>query len=128
MPLLWRYVCGRYDVDVWIDQEKREDFAVAGFSRVSKAEGGNAVLEDVGPGDQTAFFADHVSHILDACALVGAAEDIAQPFEVVLFVRHFHGCLHFAVLPEGQTAFGDVVAAVVVQRCGAYVFVLPNVN
>lgn len=111
-----------------VNEEKREDFAVAGFCRVSELERSDAVLEDVRPGEQAAFFADDVSDFLDARALVLDAEDFAEPFVVALLIGELMDWFGLAGLSECETALGDVLAVVVVQGSGADVFVLPRVN
>lgn len=124
MPLLRRHIRRRRDLDVWVDEEEREDLAVAGFRRVGEAEGADAVLEDVGEGEEAAFGGEDVADVLDAGALVFAAEDVGEPFEVALLVVEVFGKLGFASLAEGEAAFGDVGAVVVVQGGGADMFVL----
>lgn len=101
---------------------------MAGFCRVGEAEGADAVLEDVGEGEEAAFGGEDVAEFLDAGVIVFAAEDVAEPFDVVLLVADFFSEVGFAALAEGEAAGGDVGAGVVVEGCSADVFVLYSVG
>ena len=87
---------------------------MAWFCGIGELEGGDAVLENVGPGQETSFFADDVSDILDAAAIVFDAVDVAEPFEVPLLVGDLARWIDFARLAEGEAALGDIFAREVV--------------
>lgn len=53
--LLRRHIRSRRDPDARIDEEKRQDLAVAGLGRVGEAEGLDAVLEDVWEDEEAVF-------------------------------------------------------------------------
>jgi hypothetical protein len=55
VPLLgWDNGCGR-DLDGWVDEVQRQDFAVSGSGRIGEFEREIAVLEDVGEDEKAAF-------------------------------------------------------------------------
>lgn len=66
LPPLSGYVLRRDDLDMRIDEEERQYLAVARFRGVGKTEGLDAVLKNVGEGDEAAFFREDVAELLNA--------------------------------------------------------------
>ena len=122
--LLRGHVGGGNDAKIGIDEEQGEDFAMAFFGRIGKAKGGDAVLEDVGEGEEAAFEAEDVADFLNRGGIVGAPKDPAEPFVVVLFVSNIPRGVGRALVPEREARTRDVRAGVIVQGSGADVFVL----
>ena len=70
------------NTDIWIDQDQREDFAVAWLRPVVQLKRVNAVLQRVRKSEQPAFFADNIAHDLALCVVL-AAEYLFEPGSVV---------------------------------------------
>lgn len=87
------------------------------------------MLNDIGECEQTAFLADDTSEILrdalwDIGSLAGEPVDLLEELVSALFVSELVEDLLVGALAERESAFGDVLAVVVVDGCCADSFVL----
>lgn len=123
LPLA-RHVRRRYDADIRVDKEEREDLAVARRRGVCEVEGLDFVLQDVGPREEPPFLGVDDADVLNGRLFVLAAEDYLEPVVLALGVGYLLGVPGVRLLAEREVAWADVGAIVVVQSRGAYVFVL----
>lgn len=76
---------------MWVDEEERQNLTVSRLRGVGETEGLDAVLEDVGEGDKTAFLRQYAAKFLDARFIILATENSRKPGMVLLFVVHVDG-------------------------------------
>lgn len=87
------------------------------------------MLDDIGKCEQAAFFTDYAPQILrDALGDIGPTTgkpiDLLEEFVSALVVIDFVKDLLVGSLAETESAFGDVLAVVVVDGCCADSFIL----
>lgn len=128
VPPLGRDVGRGDDADVRVDEEQGEDLAVARAGAVGQREGRDAVLQDVGEGEEAVLEARDAAQLLRGRAVAVATEDGGQPAVVVLLVSNIPCYVCVCALAERERAGRDVFVGVVVYRGGADVLVLIDVS
>lgn len=112
--LRW-HIRRRDDPDIWVDQEKSNDLAVARFIRVHEPERLHLVLEDVGEGEEAPLACFDLTDVLHGRSVIFHAENCGEPGVVVLLIAHLERLLGVDALAEGKVTRGDVVVVVVVE-------------
>lgn len=120
---LWGNIGCRDDADVGIDEEEREDLAMAWFGRVRQFKGGDTVLKGIREREQTTLPAEDIPNLLHLRSMLFTAEDGLEPVVLILRITEVEGVVR-GLLTEGESALRDVLAVIVVQSGGADMLVL----
>lgn len=126
ISLLGRHVRRADDADRRVDEEEREDLAVAGLRGVRELEGGDLVLDDVGEGKEAALQAGDGTGLLDGGAVRVESEDGLHEIVLVLRIVNVINVGRGHVVSESEAAGRDVVGVVIVECGGTDVLILEH--
>jgi len=89
-------------LDIGIDKEQCDNLAMARLYRIGELEWADAMLKNVGEGEQAAFAGLNSADLLYRWALVLAPEHLREEFVVVLWVTNVNGFFLINELSEGE--------------------------
>jgi len=112
------------NLDVRIDEEKCDDFAMTRLARILEAESIDAVLNYVGEGDQTTFAGVDASCLLDATCIIFDSKDGRQPSMLALIIGNVVQDIWINGVSEREPGLCDVFVGVVVNGGSNDPFVL----
>jgi hypothetical protein len=123
ISLLRGYIGGADDSDSGINKEQCKNLSVSRFGRIGEFEGLDAMLEDVGEGQESPFFAQDRANFLNSRTVLLAPEDFAEPLVTILRVTDIHSIVR-TLLTESEAAIGNIFVVIVVEGGGTNMFVL----
>lgn len=121
--LSWN-IGGAYDINIRIDKEERENFAMPRFSRIGQFERLDLMLKDIRKCDKPAFPSIDAAQILDAGFFVLKPKNVRQPLPEVLLVPELADLEIFCLLAECEARMRYVGGRVVVYCTRANFLVL----